>query len=141
MLQITPNLRVLWAVLLACWILSDSEGAPVPAGSRAAVDRTTLFFPLPPGGSPAAETAAQPIAAAGLAAQYPDQAFGNPPGNGWAGYMRLWKAHHDDPSDPYIRRFLGLSLSGSTEVTARRGRSAPSWLRWHSGSFAQLETP
>ena len=42
----------------------------------------------------------------------------------------LWQAHHADPANPAIRRFLGLPLKGDFESTAKRGRgsTALAWL-------------
>ena len=61
--------------------------------------------------------------------------------NGWRGYVRLWKAHHDEPSQKSVRRFLGLPLEGSIDPVPRRGRSAPRWLGWRLGSYVQIDTP
>ncbi len=72
---------------------------------------------------------------------FPDQAFGDAASEGWKAYIRLWKAHHADPADANIRRFLGLPLTGLVEAKSKRGRSAPRWLGWRSGSYQQIDTP
>lgn len=98
--------------------------------SLSAADRTTLFVPLPH----EAVTGELPDGT------YPDQAFGAA-GAGWHAYVRLWQAHHQNPADPAIRRFLGLPLKQSFEVKSRPGRAAPQSLRWKAGSYLQLDTP
>ena len=112
---------VCWIWLLFfCWL---------PAASSA--DRTTLLVPL--GDEPTSDLP--------TGAVYPDQAFGDSSSDGWKAYIQLWKAHHDDPTEATIRRYLGLPLDGKTEVTQRPGRAAPSWLAWQHGSYTQLSTP
>lgn len=101
---------------------------PVPL---AAADRTTLLIPLA-SDSPPRELPA---------GFFPDEAFGADASPGWRGYVRLWKAHYQDPSEPAIRRFLGLPLTRSFEARAKRGRRAPSPMKWAPGSFAQVDTP
>ena len=71
---------------------------------------------------------------------YPDEAFGDAASHGWRAYLRLWKAHREDPADPMIRRFLGLPLDGEFVMKAKRGSSAPRWLRWKAGTYAQVDT-
>ncbi len=96
-----------------------------------AADRTRLLIPLEqdanPGDLPTGVFA--------------DEAFGDAASDGWKAYLRLWKAHYRDPADPAIRRFLGLPLKQSFDATAVRGRSAPRFLHWAPGSFAQVDTP
>lgn len=103
----------------------------------AAVDRTTCFFPL---SSDSVAEAVDPSAV------LPDDQFGDelndePVMRAWGRYLRVWRAHQEDPSDQNIRRFLGLSQREAVSVTTRPGRSAPDLLRWRPGSYAQLETP
>ena len=101
--------------------------AMVPQSCLQAADRTTLLIPL----EHDARTGELP------GGVYADEAFGNAAGDGWKAYLRLWKSHHRDPSNPAIRRFLGLPLKGSFAASARRGRSAPRSLRWvGAGSVA-----
>ncbi len=93
-------------------------------------DRTTCIYP-------------RSSQAAGLipaGAVYPDQAMGDAASNGWKAYMRVWKALHENPGDPTLRRFLGLPLDGAVEAKIKRGRSAPSWLPWRPG-YQQVDTP
>ena len=95
-----------------------------------AADRTTLFLPLAPD-----------VAGSELGdVLFADVAFGEQAPAGWKAYRRLWQAHHADPANPAIRRFLGLPLKGDFESTAKRGRAAPRWLGWKSGSYAQVDT-
>lgn len=96
-----------------------------------AADRTTLLIPL----EYDAKTGDLPTGV------FADEALGNAASDGWKAYLRLWKAHYRDPSDPTIRRFLGLPLKESFGSTARRGRSAPRSLNWAPGSYAQVDTP
>ena len=106
----------------------------ITAGSRLlAADRTTLFLPLPHD--------AEVPESGSASAVFPDQAYGDAALEGWQAYIRLWRAHHRDPSNMAIRRFLGLPLKDAFEAVARRGRSAPSWLRWRAGTYAQVDTP
>ena len=117
------QLRLLWCVVvLLLWV-----GV---GGSLDAADRTTLFLPLAP-------DAVSSKSGDGL---YADTAFGEQASSGWKAYRRLWQAHHADPAALGIRRFLGLPLEGNFESTARRGRSAPRWLGWKAGSYAQVDT-
>ena len=64
---------------------------------------------------------------------------------GWEAYDRLWKEFAANPSDPSLRRYLGLPLgkagNDSTTLKIARGRSAPRWLGWKAGSYRQIETP
>ena len=115
--------------LAACFIVS------LDLDCARAVDRTTLFLPLAPDAvtSRAARSEAGDVL-------YADVAFGEGASQGWKAYRRLWQAHHADPSNSVIRRFLGLPLEGNFESTAKRGRSAPSWLGWKPGSYAQVDT-
>ncbi|MFK8112748.1 MAG: hypothetical protein AB8B91_11120 [Rubripirellula sp.] len=98
--------------------------------SLKSADRTTLLVPL----ADDAEARELPVG------RFADEAFGEA-SDGWKAYIRLWKAHHQDPGNPAIRRFLGLPLKGSFQADAKRGRSAPSVLRWKAGSYAQVDTP
>ncbi len=101
------------------------------ATSASGADRTTCCVPR------AAQTAGLII----QDAVFPDQAMGDAASAGWKAYMRLWKAHHANPGDPTIRRFLGLPLAGTVEAKSKRGRSAPGWLGWKPGSYQQIDTP
>jgi len=107
----------------------------MPTGSAAdrvpVIDRTTCVIPQNPGGPP-------PLPPAG---QFPDEAFGESASGGWRAYLRVWKAHHRDPGNEAIRRFLGLPLSPAGEAQPRRGRSAPRWLPWRLGDYLQIDTP
>lgn len=118
--------RVRSVVVLICLLL------PLHGTLLSAADRTTLFLPL-----------SQDSSGSDLAknALFPDAAFGGRASLGWQAYLQLWHAHHADPSNASIRRFLGLPLTKSFEASAKRGRTAPSWLRWRPGTFAQVETP
>ena len=70
---------------------------------------------------------------------FPDTSFGG--GNeGWEAYMKLWVAHHQDPGNLDVRRFLGLPIAEPFVFQARRGRTSPRWLGWQAGTFAQVET-
>lgn len=126
MMQTDPQMP-LFAALLLLAIAAAGLTAPLSAAD----DRTTLLIPLEhdanPGDLPTGVLA--------------DEAFGDGASEGWKAYLKLWKAHNRDPSDPAIRRFLGLPLQESFDATARRGRSAPRLLHWAPGSFAQVDTP
>ncbi len=118
---VTPSVAttVLQLVFLALAV-------PAPAA-----DRTTLLVPL----------ASDLVTAELPDGVYADQAMGDAASDGWKAYVRIWQAHHQDPADPTIRRFLGLPLTQSFEATAKRGRSSPRWLGWRPGSYAQVDTP
>lgn len=60
---------------------------------------------------------------------------------GWRSMMQLWQAHHADPRNVDIRRFLGLPLDGEMDFNAKRSRAAPSWLGWKPGEYAEVDTP
>lgn len=65
---------------------------------------------------------------------------------GWAAYQRLWRELAEQPEDPTLRQFLGLPIGRAGDgnqvvVKSARGRSAPRWLGWRSGSYRQVETP
>ncbi|MEM6468453.1 MAG: DUF1570 domain-containing protein [Planctomycetota bacterium] len=63
---------------------------------------------------------------------------------GWDQYLRLWKEFAENPSDRTLRQYLGLPLeskSGSLVLKISRGRSAPRWLGWRPGTYAQVDTP
>ncbi|MEM1067550.1 MAG: hypothetical protein AAGI63_01550 [Planctomycetota bacterium] len=96
-----------------------------------AADRTTLLLPR------AADASTGNALPTG---QYPDDAMGRHAGAGWRSYVRLWKAHHQSPGNRDLRRYLGLPLEDSFAWSARRGRSAPRYLRWSAGKYAQIET-
>lgn len=118
---------VRWCLLSCFVVLNFVIGTSV---SVVAADRTTLFLPLAPDakGSESVQ---------GL---FADVAFGDHASSGWKSYRRLWQAHHADPANPVIRRFLGLPLKADFESTAKRGRAAPRWLGWKAGSYAQVDT-
>lgn len=122
--QRSLGLQFLAMFIFVCLILTGSSH------SGSAADRTTLFLPLAP-------EFKSPDVGDGL---FADVAFGEQASPGWKAYRRLWQAHHADPADPGIRRFLGLPLQGDFESTAKRGRGAPRWLGWKSGSYAQVDT-
>ena len=121
---------VLMSILAAAYLF-----APTP--SLLAADRTTLYIPLASDTKP--ETMRDGRRADQI--QYPDDAMGAAASDGWKAYIRLWKAHHNEPSNPKIRRFLGLPLEKSFHVTAKKGRGAPKLLRWTANSYAQVDTP
>ncbi|MGI9470442.1 MAG: leucine-rich repeat domain-containing protein [Rubripirellula sp.] len=116
--------NVLLAVVCGCVLVSNRP--------TEAADRTTLFFPL---SYEATSTDLPP------SALLPDAAYGDAASEGWKAYLRLWQAHGADPANASIRRFLGLPLQRAFEANARRGKTAPSWLRWRAGTFAQVDTP
>ncbi len=118
------GLRRLATCVVVCIFLLVGGNAAI------AVDRTTLFLPLAP-------EARVSESGEGL---FADVAVGEQASPGWKAYRRLWQAHHVDPGNPGIRRFLGLPLKGDFESTAKRGRGAPRWLGWKSGSYAQVDT-
>lgn len=112
----------LMAAGLLCVLSTAAQGI--------AADRTTSFVP-------------QPSSAVGKALPrgvLANQAYGADV-DGWNAYMRVWQAHHSDPSDVGIRRYLGLPLNGVVDAEPRRGRSAPGWLGWNAGSYRQVMTP
>ena len=99
--------------------------------SAGAADRTTCFVPQAsdsPGSGPFAGVTA-------------DQLYGVEASDGWKAYVSLWRAHHDDPSDSNVRRFLGLPLRGVLDAKPKRSRAAPSWLNWRPGSYQEIATP
>ncbi|MEO1618329.1 MAG: hypothetical protein AAFV88_20930 [Planctomycetota bacterium] len=65
--------------------------------------------------------------------------------DGWDNYTRLWNELALDPENRSIRQYLGLPIGDardeSTSIRVSRGRSAPRWLGWRSGTYAQVETP
>ncbi|MEL6107441.1 MAG: hypothetical protein AAFU85_15480, partial [Planctomycetota bacterium] len=64
---------------------------------------------------------------------------------GWKSYDRLWREFASTPDDIGLRKYLGLpigvSAGESTTLNVARGRSAPRWLGWRSGSYQQIESP
>ncbi|WP_145219625.1 hypothetical protein [Planctomycetes bacterium TBK1r] len=65
---------------------------------------------------------------------------------GWQAYQRLWNELAANPDDPALRKYLGLPIGSAAErdtfvIKSARGRSAPKWLGWRSGSYRQVETP
>ncbi|QDT06860.1 hypothetical protein K227x_52810 [Rubripirellula lacrimiformis] len=117
-----------------------------------ASDRTTLLLPIIHRDATiqtetadqtevAPDSGSSPTAPKNAAAHYPDQSLGSYAGEGWRAYMQVWREHHRDPANAEIRRFLGLPLSGSPGWSAKRSRSAPSWLNWKPGTYAQIDTP
>ena len=131
--KIAPWLALVVAFLAGNFALENSS-------PLLAADRTTLFVPLPSD----AETATSPKDAQAVDLEgslFPDQAMGAAASDGWKAYMRLWKAHHADPVNPEIRRFLGLPKKKSCHVRTKAGRAAPKSLRWAAGSYLQVDTP
>lgn len=111
-----------------------------------ASDRTGYYFPLPAKSVAVIEAdraagtseGSQPAVTDFVTA---DAAFGAGGGRSWAAYSQLWRAHHDNPAGPAIRKFLSLPSDVAIETKLRRGRSAPKWLGWRSGSYNQVDTP
>lgn len=125
-----PMGSIAWACVL--WVAASFAGASCTGfggGKALAGDRTSFLLPL------AFDAPSQPAPAG----NYPDDAYAGA-SDGWKGYMRLWKSHHEHPSDASIRRFLGLPLR-SQAFSAKTGRSSPRELSWRAGSFAQVDTP
>ena len=65
---------------------------------------------------------------------------------GWESYQRLWAELAADPGNETIRAYLGLRIGktaaeNAVVIKSARGRSAPRWLGWKSGSYRQVETP
>lgn len=65
---------------------------------------------------------------------------------GWEAYGRLWEEFRSDPDSPILRKYLGLPVGESADdspvaIRSARGRSAPDWLGWRSGTYRQVETP
>ncbi len=125
-----------------------SDEVASTAKSPAIIDRTTMLVPLDDGPAPLApssSTSVGPTMTASQAASatvlYPDEACGEYRMPGWQQYMRVWKAHHADPSSIPIRRMLGLPIGQAPKWSAKRGRSAPTWLDWKPGTYAEIETP
>ncbi|MGB7327571.1 MAG: hypothetical protein WBD31_22025, partial [Rubripirellula sp.] len=113
----------------AVFLRSNAIGSDA-VGSDA--DRTTVYIPL----------AANHKANARLTGvQHPDESLGGSQDAGWSAYLRVWQAHHADPSATPIRRMLGLPLGDAPTWSAKRSRSAPTWLGWRPGTYAEVETP
>ena len=126
------RLRYTWIMFLsfALTLLASSH-----LGAQTA-DRTTCFLPL--------SSTSQTTQALPGNHQTPEIRFGvDVPG--WQNYIRVWRAHHADPSNIEIRKFLSLPLSTRGEslvgFRAARGRSAPRWIGWRPGTYAQVDTP
>ncbi|MDM4017575.1 leucine-rich repeat domain-containing protein [Roseiconus lacunae] len=65
---------------------------------------------------------------------------------GWEQYMQVWSELAADPTNQSLRQFLGLPIGDDTgqslaAIRATRGRSAPSWIGWKPGTYAQVDTP
>lgn len=101
-----------------------------------AQDRSVCFFPLP-----AAPEAATTDLSPSDFGQLPSAGLALPVDRAWEKYLLLWSSHHRSPEQPAVRRFLGLPGRLAVQPTAARGRTAPSWLGWRSGTYLQLETP
>ncbi len=95
-----------------------------------AADRTVMLLPVGTDVTPKLVAADQTLPNA----MFPDDA-------GWRAMMDLWRAHHAGPDNADIRRFLGLPLVGDFELKAKRSRTAPSWLGWKAGEYAEVDTP
>ncbi|TWU49537.1 leucine-rich repeat domain-containing protein [Rubripirellula reticaptiva] len=100
--------------------------------AAADVDRTTVYIPLAANHAPNARL---------IAVQHPAEALGDSQNAGWNAYLRVWQSHHADPSATPIRRMLGLPLGDAPTWSAKRSRSAPTWLGWRPGTYAEVETP
>lgn len=65
--------------------------------------------------------------------------------NGWSAYQQLWQEFGASPDNPTLRKYLGLPIGSlaqqSVAIKVSRGRSAPRWMNWRSGSYQQIETP
>ncbi|TWT75332.1 leucine-rich repeat domain-containing protein [Allorhodopirellula solitaria] len=113
------------------------------AGSAA--DRTRCYLPAPTG---AADTDRDTFADAAIrqAGALPTESLGIDASSmggdaDWARYMALWKAHSSEPGSVAVRRWLGLPLEEEVQVSARKGRTSPRFLRWRAASFAVVQTP
>ncbi|TWU00948.1 leucine-rich repeat domain-containing protein [Stieleria varia] len=122
------------ACLVAIAFAATLSVGVVQAADRV-FDRTACLLPL------AAD--AQPRDASTIL-NTPELRFADPI-PGWSNYLRVWRAHHADPTNADIRRFLTLPLStadGNTvAIRSIRGRSAPSWIGWRAGTYQQIDTP
>jgi len=98
--------------------------------------RSWLYLPLPAeAGEPALTTNASAAATAGMRRATPDLVTEGIDDPAWRRYVAVWQAHHFDPDDPAIRRFLGLPADRVTAVTVRPGRVSPNFLPWRRGQF------
>ncbi len=127
--------RLLIAGVLAAFGVFDG---PLDAGEANPPDRVTCFYPLSPGqdsvdGAPVIR---RPDDFASLRSGFDPQVMA-----AWSSYLKVWQAHHDDPSDAAIRRFLGLAGDEPFAMRESAGRAAPSWLRWRRGSYRLVESP
>jgi hypothetical protein len=118
-------------VRYASWFIFVTVICVGSSTSAQTADRTTLLIPL----------AAKATSELPSNALFADAAFDSDGVPGWEAYIRLWKAHHGDPANPIIRRYLGLPLKEMAQVKQRPGRSAPRWLAWRGGSYSQFDTP
>ncbi|TWU60858.1 hypothetical protein Poly51_11400 [Rubripirellula tenax] len=124
------------ALAVMVWLfaaaLNSRAGDPVDSW----IDRTTMFIPLD------ANVQCDELSPT---SRFPDDAMdqanvGNRSG-GWSAYLQVWKAHRRDPTDGVLRRFLGLPIGDAPNWSAKRSRTAPTWLRWKPGTYAEIDTP
>lgn len=121
--------------VLGLWILCVGVMASLLGSPALGADRTTCCLPL--------AVDAEPTTWDSRAVTAPER-FGVD-SQSWTNYLRVWKTHSADPSDPAIRKFLALPLSTSgdsvTAIRVSRGRAAPNWIGWRPGSYQQVDTP
>ncbi|QDV60925.1 hypothetical protein [Crateriforma conspicua] len=58
----------------------------------------------------------------------------------WEAYQQVCRAFQQEPDDPAIARFLGISRPTPSQLRDRGGRGAPSWLDWDRGTYRTYES-
>ncbi|MEM6980682.1 MAG: hypothetical protein AAF539_13555, partial [Planctomycetota bacterium] len=126
---ISTNFRSTLVYLIA--LLTCVFGLPdeLPAAEKRTSDRLRIRLPL----DAATDRQNKPFGAD------PSSVIA-PSSEAWQQYEALWKAHHADHSDSGLRRELQIPASGSRWSSQRRGRIAPSVLKWRPGSWNQTQS-
>ncbi len=126
-----PSLIVivlLWMPLAAQGISQDRVVAFVPLTANSATFSSATSNSVLTNSSPS------------LYGNLPNLALATNVDAAWSNYLKLWSAHHQQPGNTTLRKFLDLS-NDESPAKMIRGRAAPRWLGWQAASYHQIDTP
>lgn len=128
-------------IVVIAWIVAIIMHVGVVPVCSSAADRTVMFLPI--GSTAGNSNTGNPVVDVPVV-DVPGSALPNRAADrdaGWQSMIDLWQAHHAQPDNVDIRRFLGLPLDGESDFNDKRSRTAPSWLGWRPGEYAEIDTP
>lgn len=136
------KVAALWATVIP--LMADSSHLRAQSTDKPDADRVTAIAIPTPAGTSRNNAAGDIIAR--VCSEQPGENIPRWNVAGWEPYQRLWNELAANPEDSTLRKYLGLPIGNAARqqsvlIKSSRGRSAPNWLGWKSGSYRQVETP